>query len=453
MSSGCSLSLSLAAALTASAAAAASAAAPLPYLYAPGFLSDGGDVLVGEPGEYTIETAEAWCTANFTAQSQCSACNACLAFTYDGPEGTIPPASTVYFKFVNWGVTLAAWSTYTLSTPPGPPIGPSCPYVLVPYFQNDLQTLNYAVTKDGSHLTPLNGGFAVLNSTPTLRDPFANRAPDGSLRLVATNGDANNNVLTWRSDDAGVSWGPLSQINIMQQLPAPAHVDNLWAPEWHWDAAANAFMLFFAARGQHILPTLPGPGCDGQQDYRFAFFFSHTTDWVTFTDPAVLFDPGCFFTGDGGIDGDIVVDEHGIFNLVYKDARGVGEGHDAELLRGVRIATSATLTGPYTKASVSDLLVPTLVEAPELYRAPDFSNDAGWFLYFDCSFWPVPPGRKRPPYGIAHSDTLVDAHWTFIEGACTGNTTLTSFPDGMTHGSFLCINETEHDALVARWPA
>ena len=434
-------SASALAALSSLSLSSASAPRNASFNYAPGFLSDGNDVLVGAPGAFSLASAEAWCAANAS----------CVAFTYAGGEGAIPAAASVYFKTVNFGVTLDAnWSAYTLATPPGP-LPPTCPYLLMPYFHNDLQSLNYAVTRDGQHFTVLNGGAAVLNSTPTLRDPFMNRAPDGTMRLVATNGDANNNVLTWSSADAGVSWSPLRQLNVMQQLPAPSQVHELWAPEWIFDEARGAFMLFWAARGTSILPALPRAGCNGTQDYRFGFFYSYTTDWLSFTDPQVLFDPGCHFDGDGGIDGDIVRDEKGRFVLVYKDARGRGEGHDAELLRGIRTVTSDALTGPYLQADVSELLVPTLVEAPELHRSP-VAGWAGWFLWFDCSFWPVPSGWERPPYGFAHSDTLVAPDWHVIPGACTGNTTFTAPPNGATHGSFLCISQDEHDALVARYP-
>jgi hypothetical protein len=386
--------------LAAAAAAAASAAAPnSTFNYAPGFLSTGNDVLVGAPGQFTLASAEAWCAGN----------SSCVAFTYSGGEGVIPAAVNVYFKNVNFGVTLDAnWSSYTLAGPPTP-VPPACSYLLFPFFHNDLQSLNYAVTTDGQHFVTLNGGAAVLNSTPTLRDPFMNRAPDGSMRLVATNGDANNNVLTWSSHDAGVSWSAVQQINIMQQLPPPAHVDNLWAPEWVFDEKAGAFMLFWAARGSNILPSLPRAGCNGTQDVRFAFFYSYTTDWKTFTDPQILFDPGCFFDGDGGIDGDIVIDERGRFVLVYKDARGRGEGHDAELLRGVRMVVSDSLTGPYLREDVSDLLVPTLVEAPELHRSPV----AGWQVSERACSGAAPLGRRaarRRPTSASSSPHRLLSH-------------------------------------------
>lgn len=332
----------------------------------------------------------------------------------------------------------------------------SCAWLLFAYFHNELQTLNYAVSSDGLQWTPLNAGYAVMNTTPTLRDPFVNRLPEGGYRMVTTNGDRNVNILSFFSVDL-ITWSPVQELNLMSPpyFNPPAAIGDLWAPEWRYDAVQEDYVLFWAARGTAILPSLPSPNCTGIQDSRFAFFYSRTTDWKTFSQPQIMFDPGCFATGDGGIDGDIVQDDDGKYVLVYKDARGVGEGHAAEVNRGIRLAYSDTLAGPYNyaNATVSNLLVPTLVEAPELYPAPD-NGMAGWYLYYDCSFWPTPPGYPRPPYGVAHSPSLhaATANFTVIPGACTGNSTQVSFPKDATHGSFLCIDQQTYNILIQAFP-
>ena len=86
------------------------------------------------------------------------------------------------------------------STTPSSP----CRNLLTAFFASAEQLL-YAVSADGLRFTNLNGGKAVLASTPTLRDPFINRLPDGSgYALVATDGQGfgdTPNILTWRSTD------------------------------------------------------------------------------------------------------------------------------------------------------------------------------------------------------------------------------------------------------------
>ena len=334
----------------------------------------------------------------------------------------------------------------------------ACSYLLFAYFLDASQpwNLHYAYSADGLHYSELNGGAAVLNCTQfSMRDPFINVAPDGRYYMVATNGQnfgGTPTILQWVSDDL-IHWSPEHVIDVMgsQFFPPPTTVDDLWAPEWRWDAAKGEFMVFWAARGKGLLPALPSPNCSGQQDYRFGFFQTHTPDFVHFSPPTLFFDPGCYFTGDGGIDGDLVQDEKGQFVFVYKDARGVGEGHGAELKRGVRLATSVGIAGPYTNASVSDLLVPTLVEAPEVHTAPT-GGPPGYLLYFDCSFWPTPPGQPRPPFGVAHSPSLAQPVFTTLPGSCTGNSSAVSFPRGATHGSFVCITDQQLQALRSAFP-
>jgi hypothetical protein len=133
----------------------------------------------------------------------------------------------------------------------------------------------------------------------------------------------------------------------------------------------------------------------------------------------------------------------------YKDARGVGEGHDVELIRGIRVVASASSSaaGPYLNASISQLLVPTLVEGPEAV-----AFNGGWLLYFDCSFWPTPSGYPRPPYGVATIPSLSDPTYTFVPGSCNANSTDVSFPPAATHGAFICVSDAQEAALKKAFP-
>lgn len=165
----------------------------------------------------------------------------------------------------------------------------------------------------------------------------------------------------------------------------------------------------------------------------------------------MIFDPGCNVSGVGGIDGDIKVDENGVFTMVYKDARGTGEP-----VRGVRSAVSSTgkLGGPYLDSTISPLLATTLVEAPEAVYFP-LPSDPGtprWLLYYDCSFKPTPKGWPRPPYGVSVSPSLAQPNWTEVPGSCSGDAPDTAFPKGATHGSFVCLSNATLANLMAAFP-
>ena len=337
----------------------------------------------------------------------------------------------------------------------------TCTALLFAYFTST-DELQYAYSRDGLTFEPLNHGSPVLNCTrDSLRDPYLARAQGGAAPgffLVATNSrgfGGTRTILTWASPDL-VHWGAETEAEVMAAafFPPNATVQDTWAPEFVWDEGVGKHLAFWAARGSGIAPPLGG--CAGTNAARFVFFAAHTADFVTFETPFPLFDPGCAIEGVGGIDGNLVFDEaRGLWVLSYKDARGEGEGHAAEELRGVRMLTARSVTGPWLAANVSSLVVPPLVEAPELVLDMPLAA-GGALLYYDCSFFPTPPGYPRPPYGVARGSGGSSAGaFTPLPGACVGNASgdaAVSFPRGATHGSFLCISEAELDVLRAAFP-
>lgn len=279
-----------------------------------------------------------------------------------------------------------------------------------------------------------------------MRDIYLKQAPGGNYKMVATNGKgfgSTSTIITYTTHDL-ILYSTEFVANVMP-VSSPSEVANLWAPEWAPINNTHSF-VFWAARGDDIL--YPQQPCNNTDMYRFAFYGSITENFRTFTRPEIIFDPGCNMSmpvGDGGIDGDIIKDETGAWVMLYKDARGANE-----TVRGIRMARSSTSSsmGPYYDYTISPLLVPTLVEAPEgvYFRGQ-------WFLYYDCSFMPIPDGWDRPPYGVSISSSLDKPSFTQVPGACgVGKDWHTSFPKGATHGSFLCINSTMMDALQKAFP-
>ena len=140
-------------------------------------------------------------------------------------------------------------------------------------------------------------------------------------------------------------------------------------------------LAFWASRGKGIAPA-----CEGKNASRFVFFGAYTADFISFEAPFVLFDPGCDILGLGGIDGNLVRDvARGLWVLSYKDHRGNGRSN----VDGIRMLTASDLRGPWLGADVGALVVPPLVEAPELVLEVPIGA-SGPLLYYDCSFWPIP---------------------------------------------------------------
>lgn len=180
--------------------------------------------------------------------------------------------------------------------------------------------------------------------------------------------------------------------------------------------------------------------------------------------------PGChsdFYApmhyDDGGIDGDMIQGPDGRYYFYYKDSRapnvtGLGPMQQTS---GTRIASTANLgLGNSTAAwsapqpKTATLLGPYGTEAPEIVLVNNTLH-----MYFDCSFHPTPTGRLRAPYGVATANNTLSTYadpaaWTTASGSCTGNDTSAtgaSFPDGATHGGFVCVDGEQKKALLGKW--
>lgn len=339
-----------------------------------------------------------------------------------------------------------------------------CAGVLFAYFLTD-ERVHFAVSRDSYRFAPLNSGSPIPPLLPangtSVRDPFIGRAPDGTYHLVSTDGanfGEGVNVLHWHSKDL-ISWSVQRTLPLMAAYAAD--VAATWAPEWVLDEATNEFVVFWASSWKNNAPAHFGADCDNTDMKRFSFWQSRTADWQSFSKPTLLVDTQCHNAtyapcefGDGGIDGDILRGPDGRYHLFYKDSRAPhSEGVvPMQKTSGVRFVSSADLRSWSTppQPSGEGLVGPWGVEGPELLVVNDTLR-----LYFDCTFQPVPAGRTRAPYGVAtapYPQGLSDpTAWKVAPGSCTGNSSSTSFPDGATHGTFLCVDEAQYAALEAVW--
>ena len=259
----------------------------------------------------------------------------------------------------------------------------------------------FAVSDDAYHWRTLNSGrpwIGIEHANELIRDPFIARAPDGEFHMVWT--------WAWRGTSIGyahsrdlVHWSEQREIPLMASTPGTR---NTWAPEIYWDAAKSQWMVLFSStvEGKH----------EGNRLYS-----AWTKDFREFTAPALFFDPGYVV-----IDATILHTRDRYY-MVFKDER-----EKPELRRCLRIAESASLTGPWT--NVGEPLTEAWSEGPSILPV-----GSEYLLYFDHY-------RDPKRYQALRSTDLKS--WSSVTGRMT-------LPPDAKHGTFLAITAAERDRLAA----
>ena len=106
--------------------------------------------------------------------------------------------------------------------------------------------LYFAVSKDGSHWQPVNFDRPVLwqeQRGELMRDPFIQRAPDGSVRLVWT-WSIDPAIIGYSTSTNLIYWSKQLQLPVTQVLPAATGVS---APATYYDPEKKDWLLLFAA--------------------------------------------------------------------------------------------------------------------------------------------------------------------------------------------------------------
>jgi hypothetical protein len=259
----------------------------------------------------------------------------------------------------------------------------------------------YAVSDDGYHFKTLNGGrpwIGIEHANELIRDPFVTRGPDGEFHMVWTWGWRGTSIGYAHSRDL-VHWSEQREIPLMAGTPGTR---NTWAPEIYWDAGRKQWMAIWSStvEGKH----------EGNRIYH-----AFTSDFRTFTAPAIFFDPGYV-----SIDATIL-HARDRYYMVFKDER-----QEPELRRCLRIAEAPALTGPWS--NISGPLTEAWSEGPSLVPV-----GGGYIIYFDHY-------RDPKRYQAIRSSDLKT--WTAV-------TDQMSLPALAKHGSFVAITTAERDRLVA----
>lgn len=279
---------------------------------------------------------------------------------------------------------------------------------LMAYFTSPAQHLFYAWSDDGLHWQEANGGEAVFDAYDNsvwMRDPYLNRVTrDGkdTYHLVHTWGWDHPAIFHWQSDDL-VHWTAANgaadtesgKIYLMDGEDGKPSAPNAWAPEFTYVPEEDLFYIYWSSR----------------VDDRQLHYVATTRDWLTFSTPQPLFDPG--FTA---IDL-TVVREGDSFYGYYKDER------NGEKTILTAVASSLNPAIDYFKGTTrmlpDDFNIE--VEGPSVFRK---IGSSGYIGYFD---------KFNGDAGLSYVQctNLKDADWELI-------------PDGQTHN----VPEVKHGSVI-----
>lgn len=201
------------------------------------------------------------------------------------------------------------------------------------------ESINYALSRDGYHFTPVNDNKPFLfnmKGTRGVRDPFLFRAEDGSFYIIGTdmrsdNGWSSNHAMcVWHSDNL-LDWEQYELID-MNDYGLQGSV-RTWAPEVFYDKEKEMYMIYWA-NAQHFKET--------DEWTKTVMWYAYTKDFRTLeTMPQILYAPPC---EKDAIDGDII-EKDGVYYLYYKD----------ENEKRICYVYSSFLEGPYKEPENKDI--------------------------------------------------------------------------------------------------
>ena len=278
------------------------------------------------------------------------------------------------------------------------------------------EAIRYAVSTDGTTFRALNGNEPILDSkqissTGGVRDPHIVRSPDGeSFRMVATdmvaaNGWNSNRAMVLLKSDNLMDWTS-SVVNIQDRYEGQDSLQRVWAPQTIYDPAEEKYMVYWSMKY----------GDRGADVIYYAYANDDFTDLAT--EPKQLLQ-----TPDGGaaIDGDIVYHDD-LYHLFFKtEDRG----------KGLKIATSENLTGPYTVGEEFVQQTTFPVEGSGVFKLIDSDE---YILMYDM--------YTKGEYQFTRTSDL--ENFTVIDEDIRMN----FHP---RHGTIIPITNTELDRLLSRF--
>jgi len=282
-------------------------------------------------------------------------------------------------------------------------------HYLFAYFRDNGQGgVFYATSNDGLQWHTAKNGEAFIKPEKEgelMRDPHISKGPDGEYHMVWT--------WDWKKTSMGhahskdlVHWSAHQEIPMFAGTPG---VKNIWAPELYWDKAKKHWLIIWSTTIEGRFPETLSQGNNGNNHRIYSMT---TTDWQTFSEPKVFFNPGYEV-----IDGTIV-QVGNKYHLVFKDER------DNPVKKFIHFATGPTLEGPWSE--ISEPFTEAWAEGPSVMKV-----DGVYFVYYDHY-------RKPQQYR-----SMATKNWKTWEDS----TNLMILPAGARHGVFLKIGAEEAKAI------
>lgn len=275
------------------------------------------------------------------------------------------------------------------------------PLIFTSFRGNGEDGLHLAWSQDGYHWTPLNDDKPLVRPEVgggLMRDPHILQGPDGTFHMVWTTAWNKHGIGYACSADL-IHWSPQKLLNVMHNEP---QARNVWAPELFYDAAGKQFLIFWAS-------TIPGrfPETEktGDSGYNHRMYYTVTTDFEQLAPARLFYDPGF-----NVIDATIVQDGQQFIMFLKDETR-------EPPAKNLRVATSASATGPYSQPSVP-ITGQYWAEGPSAIKL-----DGTWFIYFDR--------YTERRYGLVTSPNLTD--WK-------DESDKVRFPRDHRHGSVLRVS-------------
>lgn len=287
------------------------------------------------------------------------------------------------------------------------------PWLFAGFKGNSEDGVFYALSVDGYHWTLANGGQPAVRPTEPgelMRDPFLQRAPDGSVVMVWTWAWGNPAVLGFSKSTDLIHWSRHRELPV---LTAEPNAVNAWAPAVYFEPVERRWLILWSS-------TIPGrfAGDDtGDDSLNHRIFSTTTTDFIEFSPPAVFFDPG-FSVIDATL-----LQTGPTTTLIFKDER------KAPLQKHLLTATGPSLEGPWS--NISAPISETWAEGAAIIPIRD-----GYLALYDHY-------REPQHYAALFSRDL--KVWTDAAVRL-------SFPPGLRHGSFLQITPAEFSLLNSKPP-
>ncbi len=289
--------------------------------------------------------------------------------------------------------------------------GDGSAWLFAGFKNNSEDGVYFATSLDGYHWKLVNDSKPVVKQTEPgelMRDPFLQRAPDGSIAMVWTWGWRGQTIGYSHSSDL-VHWAPHRQLPVMANEPGAL---NTWAPALYYEPKERRWLIFWSS-------TIPGrfvgeDSGDGGLNHRI--WSTTTTDFTTLTPAKLFFDPGYSV-----IDATLIATPKSStapFLLVFKDER------KTPLEKHLLTARGATMEGPWTALSAP--FSETWSEGAAIIPVP-----GGYLAYYDHY-------TKPQHYGAYFTPDL--KQWSDAGSKI-------DFPAGMRHGSFLRISKAEYERL------